>query len=189
MCALAPCRLFLFVLFPLSAALACSLPGAGASSAPTPLFRTATPRTESTVTVPGSRPPSETPLGVFPPTSTRDPSASLTPIIAPSRTPSPTPTGTPPSPPQGELLVIHFVEAVGIRRDSSRPNGAIVTVRIAFSGGVGPFIYYDEGVLQPGNPFEADSSCGGTLIHTARVESADGQSVSMSYFVSVDCPP
>jgi len=105
-------------------------------------------------------------------------------------------TGPPPAtasptqaPEAAQPLVIQYVEAQSIRRDSAVPGGAIVTVRVDFSGGAAPFSFYDEGLPQPENPYDLASTCGGTLVHTARVESGDGQGATLAYLVSVDCPP
>src|SRR3972149_6677389 len=71
------------------------------------------------------------------------------------------PIGGPPHnpPPAGAPLSIQRVEAAEIRRDPSRPSGAIVVVRVVFSGGLPPFRFFDEGLAQPGNPYELAALC------------------------------
>jgi SH3-like domain-containing protein len=100
------------------------------------------------------------------------------------------------------LRLIAFDHAV---RDSARPGGAIVTMRIEFTGGTAPFAISSDGFskaagLTPATRTEGSttigtlfftevSECGGAMVHTATLVSADGQSVSQGYFVSpVICP-
>ncbi len=170
----------------LLAALGCSLPGLEAGPTPTPLFRTVTPAGTPAPLSSGIVFPTETPLGVFPPTRTPDPFATPTAVLMRvTGTETPTPTLTPAL---GQPLVIHYVEPALIQRDPSRPNGALVTVRIVFSGGAPPYTFYHQDELQLTNPFEVLSSCAASLVATVRVDSADGQSASQGYFVSVTCP-
>ncbi len=74
--------------------------------------------------------------------------------------------------------------------DAARPpQGAVVYLKIEFAGGLPPFSFYDEGIRQLDNPIQALTDCGATVIHTARVDSADGQSASKSYYFSpIVCP-
>ena len=173
------------------AALACNFPGFGPPSA-------ATPRPTSTLTA------------TFAPLGGQD---TATPNITPSATPtqfniaetaSPTPTGvmtdTPTatatrpivfvtSTPQSPLNIVNiYLEQV--IKDDTRPNGAIAKIKIEFSGGKPPYTFYDEGLKQKGNPVDALTSCGATLVHTVRVDSADGQTDSQAYYFSpIICPP
>jgi len=168
------------------ATLACTLPGLEAGVPSTPLFRTATPAGMPAPTSSGIVFPTETPLGVFPPTRTPDPFATPTLSARDTETPTPTHTATPAA---GEPLVIHYVEPVEVRHDPSRPNGALVTLRIVFSGGAPPYTFYHQDEVQLSHPFDVPSACSDSLVATVRVDSADGQSASQAYFVSVICPP
>ena len=71
-----------------------------------------------------------------------------------SRIPDSNPaTATATAGPQGSdtpaPLVITNVQVINVRRDASRPNGAIATVQISFTGGTGPFSFFDEGAAKP----------------------------------------
>ncbi len=94
-----------------------------------------------------------------------------------------TPTHTP-SP-----LRITNITLVQVEPDAARPpNGAVAFVRIEFTGGLPPYTFYDEG-KKFDNPIQANTECGGTVIHTARVDSADGQTASQAYYFSpIICP-
>ncbi|MEK7784188.1 MAG: hypothetical protein AAB658_02025 [Chloroflexota bacterium] len=193
-------RRLLLPLTLLFAALACNFPGFGPQPAPT-LRPTAT--ATATFAPIGSGPASATPNSTLPATATptqfnmteaASPSASATPTGVFTDTPTPTATATQrpfiaTSTPQGPLTITNlFVEQV--IRDEARPNGAIAKIRIEFTGGRPPFTFYDEGLKQKGNPIEALTSCGATLVHTARVDSADGQTDSQAYYFSpITCPP
>jgi LysM repeat protein len=105
------------------------------------------------------------------------PTATLAPTLIATVTPVPAP------------LRITAVTLVNVVRDLARPNGAVAYVRVAFTGGLAPYKFYDEGIPQLDNPVQALTECGGTLIHTVRVESADGQSASQVYYFSpIVCP-
>jgi hypothetical protein len=180
------------------AALACNFPGFGSPPASTPRPTATATATFAPI---GGGPASATPNSTLPaaatPTQfniaeTASPSASATPTGTLTDTPSPTPTQRPliaTSTPQGPLTITNlFVEQV--IHDEARPNGAIAKIRIEFTGGKPPFTFYDEGIKQKGNPIEALTSCGATLVHTARVDSADGQTDSQAYYFSpITCPP
>jgi hypothetical protein len=187
------------------AALACNLP------ALSPVRRlTPTPRSGGLTPSPGGTafpvPPTETPLGVFGPTHTPGlvlptetalrgaVSSPGTPTMTPTGTPTPTPTPTetetagPSKTPTLGPLTITNVSVVAVRRDASQPNGAVATVQVFFTGGRGPFSFFDEGQSKPGNPYEVVTTCGASLVHTATVTSQDGQTASQPYFAKVDCP-
>jgi hypothetical protein len=101
-----------------------------------------------------------------------------------------TPTPTPETPTAQTPLTITNVLLVGVERDPSRPNGAIAKIQIEFTGGQGPFKFFDENIEQEHNPVDALTACGATLVHTVRVDSADGQTDSQAYYFSpVNCPP
>lgn len=187
-----------FPLVPFCLSLACNLP----SLSPVRRF-TPTPRL-----TPGGLtsthfpiPPTETPLGAFGPTRTQGPvQPTETPIgsFASTGTPTPTPTLTPtptPTPtvlsgsPTAAALTITDVRVVAVRRDPSQPNGAIATVQVFFTGGRAPYTFADENQRKPGNRYETMTSCGASLVHTATLTSADGQSASQAYFANINCPP
>ncbi len=191
-------RRLLLPLTLLFAALACNFPGFGPQPAPT-LRPTAT--ATATFAPIGSGPASATPNSTLPATATPT-QFNMTEAASPSATPTGILTGTPSptaaatqrpfiatSTPRGPLTITNlFVEQV--IRDEARPNGAIAKIRIEFTGGRPPFTFYDEGLKQKGNPIEALTSCGATLVHTARVDSADGQTDSQAYYFSpITCPP
>jgi LysM repeat protein len=111
------------------------------------------------------------------------------PFVPTATSPSPTPTAVPTATPVPEPLQILNVSLANVVRDGSRPNGAIAFVHISFTGGAAPYTFFDEDLPQPGNPMQILTECDGTLIHTARVASADGQSASETYFFApIACP-
>ena len=108
-------------------------------------------------------------------THTRSPAPALTPTQAPTQS--------------SPHLQITHITLLGITRDSLRPNGAIATVRLEHTGGVPPYNFYDNDILQVGNPFRILTHCGGALIHTIRITSADNQTDSQTFALSpVVCP-
>jgi hypothetical protein len=189
------------------ASLACNLP----SLSPVRRF-TPTPRPGGPPATQGGSavalPPSETPLGVFGPTPTAGPAGptetalggataapgtgTATATATATATQTTTATATLTATLSGSAtigpLVISNVQVINVRRDATQPNGAIATVQIFFGGGRGPFQFFDENLPKPGNPFEVDTTCGASLVHTARVTSADGQSAAQPYFATVNCP-
>ncbi len=191
-------RRLLLPLTLLFAALACNFPGFGPR--PTPTLRPTATATATFAPI-GSGPASATPNSTLPRTPTPfniteavSPSASATPTGVFTDTPTPTATATQrpfiaTSTPGGPLTITDlFVEQV--IHDETRPNGAIAKIKIEFTGGHPPFTFYDEGLKQKGNPIDALTSCGATLVHTARVDSADGQTDSQAYYFSpITCPP
>nr|MBI2904780.1 LysM peptidoglycan-binding domain-containing protein [Chloroflexota bacterium] len=109
------------------------------------------------------------------------PAAQATATAAPTLTATITPVPAP--------LRITAVTLVNVVRDLARPNGAVAYVRVTFTGGLAPYKFFDEGIPQLDNPVQALTECGGTLIHTVRVESADGQGASQTYYFSpIACP-
>ena len=180
------------------AALACNFPGFGPRPASTPR---ATATATATFAPIGGGPASATPNSTLPATATptqfniteaASPSATPTGVLTEAPSPTATATQRPfiaTATPRGPLTITNlFVEQV--IRDDTRPNGAIAKIRIEFTGGRPPFTFYDEGLKQKGNPIEALTSCGATLVHTARVDSADGQTDSQAYYFSpITCPP
>ena len=109
--------------------------------------------------------------------------------FSPSPTPTATELPTEAPTPIPQPLIIANTSLFNVLRDPSRSNGAIARVHIEFTGGAPPYTFYDEGILQAGNPILALTECDGTLIHTVRVDSADGQSASQTYYISpVTCP-
>ena len=178
-------RLILLIALLALPALACDL---AAAPPPTPLFRTATPRPPG-YTAPPQPGPSDTPLGIFGPSRTPDVFVTPTPDGSHTATPTETETGTPTlTPPPAQPLVVQWVEVAGIRRDASRPNGSLVSVRVVLLGGLPPFTFTDENQPMPGNPYEVPSACPATLTRTVRVLSADGQSATYPYYLTADCP-
>ena len=86
-------------------------------------------------------------------------------------------------------LRINGITLISVQTDGSRPNGAIATLFLDFSGGLAPYTLYNDNQPQLGNPFAVLTECNGTLLHTLRVLSADGQSVEYPYYYSpVVCP-
>jgi LysM repeat protein len=107
----------------------------------------------------------------------------------PSATAIITPTSTPTATAIPNPLQINGLTLVSVQRDPDRPNGAIASLFIDFSGGLAPYTIYNDNVPQTSNPIQILTECGGTLIHTLRVLSADGQSVERPYYYSpVVCP-
>lgn len=111
------------------------------------------------------------------------------PAPTPSATPASTPTPFPTDTPVPEKLRITGVTLIGVTADTSRPNGAIASIHVDFTGGAPPYTVYNDDVAQPGSTIQSNTECGGTLIHTVRVDSADGQSASQTYYFSpIVCP-
>jgi hypothetical protein len=105
----------------------------------------------------------------------------------------------------GGPLAIRSVAFSHAVRDPARPGGAIVTMRIEFTGGAAPFAVTSDGQprgsgLAPATRAEGNitvgtvtfneiSECGATMVHTVTLSSADGQSATRGYYVgSVTCP-
>ncbi len=105
----------------------------------------------------------------------------------------------------GGSLAIREVVFDHAVRDASRPGGAIVTIRIEFTGGAAPFTISSDGQtkasgLTPATRTEGSTSvgtllftelseCGGTMVHSVSVTAANGQSASQGYYVHpVVCP-
>jgi hypothetical protein len=169
----------------LAASLACNFPGFG----PPPARGTATLTTSTFVPIGGEngtpgRPPTQSQAPLI--DITLRPSETVTATPAETETPTPTPE----TPTAQTPLTITNVLLVGVERDPSRPNGAIAKIQIEFTGGQGPFKFFDENIEQEHNPVDALTACGATLVHTVRVDSADGQTDSQAYYFSpVNCPP
>jgi hypothetical protein len=109
--------------------------------------------------------------------------------FVPSATPQPSATPAPTATSVANPLYIKGINLISVQADPSRANGATATLFIDFSGGVAPYTIYNDNQPQAGNPFTILTDCGGTLLHTLRVLSADGQSVEYPYYYSpVVCP-
>jgi hypothetical protein len=162
---------------------------AGASATIFPVPPTETPLGQfgpsATPGPPGTPGPSETPLGAGLTTGTGTATGTGTP------TPTATPTATAPAATAtsaGGTLVITDVQLLSVRRDATRDNGAIATVQVFFTGGRGPYRFFDEGAAKPGNPFEVATTCGASLVHTASVHDSQGQTAGKAYFANILCP-
>jgi len=116
-----------------------------------------------------------------------EPTATLVVIAQPTETATPenTPTLTPiPLP-----LQILSITIANIARDSSSPEEAVVSVKVELSGGVAPYSIFEDGGFQSANPYSVVTQCGGTLVHTVQVVSADGQVAQQAYYFSpIVCP-
>ena len=111
------------------------------------------------------------------------------PTAPPSPTPPETETPIPTETPIHETLVILHVVLESVERDPSRLNGAVAVIRVEFVGGAPPYTFSDEGVVQLENPIRVLADCDGALIHTVRLDSADGQVAVKSYYFSpILCP-
>lgn len=110
-------------------------------------------------------------------------------VEAPTVTPSPTSRpGSIQSNPQP--LAITDVLLVKVSRDPVRENGAMASIQVLYSGGRAPYRIYHDETLQIQNPFLVPAVCNGTLAHTIRLTSGDGQVVSKQYHLSpIECPP
>jgi SH3-like domain-containing protein len=124
------------------------------------------------------------------------------PIVLPGGPAAPVPG---PGAPLGGPLVIRQIAFSHAVRDPARAGGAIVTMRIEFTGGSGPFTISSDGFvkatgLTPATrpegsavvgslTFTEVSECSGTMVHTVTLTAASGQSVTQGYYVSpVVCP-
>jgi LysM repeat protein len=112
------------------------------------------------------------------------------PFILPTNTPTPTETLIPTETPIPAPLQITSINLLNADRDASRPpNGAIGYVQVNITGGIAPYTIYHDEVPQFSNPMGILTECGGQMVHTVRVVSADGQSVTQGYFFGpVNCP-
>lgn len=109
--------------------------------------------------------------------------------FVPSATPEATATVTFTATAIPNPLQINGISLIQVQVDASRPNGAIATLFIDFTGGAAPYTVYNDNQPQAGNPFPVLTECGGTILHTLRVLSGDGQSVEYPYYYSpVTCP-
>jgi|GEM_PF-1924480 len=109
-----------------------------------------------------------------------------------------TPTGIAPTPttraliprPTPQPLDITNVLLIGVERDPTRDGGAIASLQVVYSGGRAPYRIYHDDTEQPENPFKVLTLCDGTIVHTIRLTSGDGQSVTKKYYLSpIKCPP
>jgi hypothetical protein len=177
--------------------LACSIGGPAAQTEPI----SATP-TETPTAMPA---PTEVQLATFPPITPSTEPPTLLPAAPtaeqltqqPSDTPTPTVTATltrtlkpassatrKPTVSAGPLTANY--EVVEIKR---LPNDdAALVLRVIATGGGGGYRYYNDNIQQAGATFEVPGKCGKPFVHTIKVTSADGQSVSLQYFVGGQCP-
>ena len=100
---------------------------------------------------------------------------------------------------------IRAIEFDHAARDSSRAGGAIVTMRVEFTGGAAPYTLTSDGFLKGSGltpatraegttvvgtlTFTELALCSGQMVHSVTLTSSGGQSATRDYFVSfVDCP-
>jgi hypothetical protein len=120
------------------------------------------------------------------PTPTKTATRTATPSRTPSPSPSPSQTSTPTRTPGVSPLA--FTYDISWRISPVDPLRAIATVTIDVTGGLGPYRYFYNIDQVAGPVFEYQwTVCQGNP-GTLRVESADGQVVSMSYFENPPCP-
>jgi hypothetical protein len=93
-------------------------------------------------------------------------------------------------PAAGQPLAITNVLLVKVERDPARANGALASLQVVYSGGRAPYRIHHDETLQAQNPFRVLTDCNGTLVHTIRLTSGDGQVVRKQYYLSpIECPP
>lgn len=111
------------------------------------------------------------------------------PFVPPTATPTATETVIPSPTPIPEPLQILSIQLLNADLDPSRPNGAIGYVRVDITGGIAPYTIYNDDVPQASNPMGIQTECNGTMVHSVRVVSADGQTATDGYYFSpVNCP-
>ena len=86
-------------------------------------------------------------------------------------------------------LTITNVLLVLVERDPAT-GGGLASIQVVYSGGRAPYIIYHDDIRQSTNPFKVPTTCNGTLVHTLRLTSGDGQSFTKKYYLSpITCPP
>lgn len=135
---------------------------------------------------PEANPPSPTPTvpPVAPATSvpTQTPNPTVTPTATATKRPTLAATRRPIS--SGPLTFNY--ETVGIQGLSD--GRATLTLRVIAVGGSGRYSYFHDDIKQAGATFDVPGHCGKPFVHTIKVTSTDGQSVSQSYFIGGVCP-
>jgi hypothetical protein len=138
-------------------------------------------------------PATSTPIFTAPPevaTLTATPSGTVTAdAVAPTATSVISPTPTVKVNISGQPLAITNVLLMQVERDPATGN-ALASIQVVYSGGRAPYIIYHDDIRQTSNPFKVPATCNGTLVHTIRLTSGDGQSLTKKYFISpITCPP
>ncbi|MBN1179589.1 MAG: hypothetical protein JXD18_10270 [Anaerolineae bacterium] len=162
------------------AALACNAPEDGTLPTSAPTVTPYQPSSgEETTTAPTQEatPSTETPTPTLGATQTPTPTMTATPRPLPTNTPVPVSTG--PLDFQGPIMLGWQALASG---------DVEVTLQISIQGGAPPFtIHHDVEVFVTSERdyiFTLQRSGCSPIVHTAVVESADGQSVSHDYFIA-----
>lgn len=184
------------------AALACNAPGREATPRATPpSTNTSSPGVVATsaTLAPGETVPSEIATAESLATSPAQPT--FTPIQAPTLAPTLRPTNTrpratPPSPTkpsgtdtpdltQGSLEVSYYIEW---RLKDASAKQAIATMTITARGGGGNYRYFHDEIALAGPVFEFDWATCRPKPGSVRVNSANGQSITLQYFEHPPCP-
>ena len=150
------------------------------------------PSPTATSSVPNTSPPEEVPRSPTPQADTEPTPMPTTPAPTdtpspPTDTPSPTPTPTPTPPASAGPL--DFPEPTAL--DSWQALGGDeyeATIIVRITGGAPPYtVYHDVTSFttdETSAPIVFTASGCNALVHTIKVESEDGQSVSRSYYIS-----
>ncbi len=151
---------------------------------PAPPAATSGPQSPPTPTLPATL-PSAAPVTI-PPTESPAPTETLAPTATPTPTLKPRQPVVTLRPRQttGPLTVNY--EVVEINREPG--DQATLVLRVIATGGGGGYRYYHDDVQQAGATFNVAGRCGRPFVHTIKVTSASGQTVSLSYFVRGVCP-
>ena len=181
------------------AGLACTLAGDAASSMKPLPTNAATPQPVDTQPVvatfpPLTSPPPEATAGaaVSPaaPVTTERAADTATPTATttvPSSAPTSKPTAAHTPKPAATTAPLSFeYEVVSIKRNPGEQ--AVMTLHVIAQGGAGGYKYYHDDIQQAGATFDVLGTCGKPFVHTIKVTSVDGQTVSKSYHVQGICP-
>ena len=193
----------------LLAALACNMPSAVDLSGPTPPPLPTLQLGDGNGDAPTeAAPPTEAPSETPEPTATEavTPTETATLEATPTQFVTPTRLAATATTQGGGQMVVRDVAFVTARRIAGTDNDADAVLRIDFNGGRAPFSLFGnenqplgspqpegtvvvEGVTWQFVTFTERTSCGANLVKAVTIQSADGQSNRISYFVTVVCPP
>ncbi|CAG0935264.1 hypothetical protein TFLX_04096 [Thermoflexales bacterium] len=184
----------------LATSLACSLGGAVPQAAPPTPTATVAAGQEPTVTLPAA-PPAQPAL-----TATEEPASPEQPLptetVKPTTTAEPTATATQTPKPRLPLATKRPLGTIQLKATAAplavsyevvkieRVEGeqAKLTMKVIATGGGGGYLYYHDDIARPGPLFEVAGVCGKPFVHTLKVTSASGGSVSLPYHVAGLCP-
>ena len=110
------------------------------------------------------------------------------PEIMPTETPDPVSTPLPTTVPSAEIAPLALTYQINWRLDPTDAGYALADVRLVATGGDGLYTYYRDDTLTNRPMFSYRWSSCLANAGSFRVESADGQSITVDYFEEPPCP-